>query len=54
MKRTIRTTAAATAALTLLAACGGTGGADEGGEFTESGESDPGADHESAFDLFIH
>ncbi len=38
MKRTIRTTVAATAALTLLAACGGAGGGDEGGEFTPRGD----------------
>jgi putative tricarboxylic transport membrane protein len=38
VKRTIRTTVAATAALTLLAACGGAGGGDEGGEFTPRGD----------------
>ena len=38
MKRTIRTTVAATAALTLLAACGGCAGASEDGEFTPDGD----------------
>ena len=37
MKRTIRTTVAATAALTLLAACGGSGG-EEDGEFSPDGD----------------
>ena len=37
MKRTIRTTVAATAALTLLTACGGSGG-EEDGEFSPDGD----------------
>ena len=37
MKRTIRTTVATTAALTLLAACGGSGG-EEDGEFSPDGD----------------
>jgi putative tricarboxylic transport membrane protein len=38
VKRTIRTTFAATAALTLLAACGGTSGGDDDGEFSLDGD----------------
>lgn len=38
MKRTIRTTLTATAAVTLLAACGGAGGAEEGGDFSPQGD----------------
>jgi putative tricarboxylic transport membrane protein len=38
VKRTIRTTFAATAALALLAGCGGSSGGEEGGEFTLDGD----------------
>ncbi|WP_199904990.1 tripartite tricarboxylate transporter substrate binding protein [Nocardioides sediminis] len=38
MKRIIRTTLTATAAVTLLAACGGAGGAEEGGDFSPRGD----------------